>query len=199
MPGSNSAVRSNELSQQIYENNKTRDIKVLFIDVPQLAFQEKRLDFSQLAQNLWKEFDDIRAYVGFKGDGGNVTGIIRSLAYAGIYPILTPADPDPIIAIDIMKIAQQEGCRLVIGLMSNDTGYFKALVEAKKAGAWIKVILPNGNNSKSLRDIADEVTEAKEYANFYTNPLCKIIEEPTHPKETPPLISNSLHIMNGGA
>ena len=172
--------------------------KILFVDGPQLIVGNERLEFAQLASNLSKEFDEIKTYLPFRGSTHDVPSIFRSLSYVGIYPTLVPVDPDPIIAAEIIKIAYREGNRVFIGLLSGDNGYYNALLEAKKAGAKIKIILPNGNHSKLLTSIADEVTKATDYApKFFARP--QVITEKKALVEKPTIaMKKSIHVRVGG-
>ena len=147
-------------------NTTCRIKKILFIEIPQIMGfnnSSKRPDFLHLAQNLRAEFTDIFAFASFQKWQNLTTGakilptIYQSLSLAGIYPILTPTDPDPIIATKIITTAYQEKNSFQIGLLSGDTGYYYALAEAKKVGSTIKVIFPNKQHSLSLKTIADEI------------------------------------------
>lgn len=197
---------------QVNTNNIIK--KVLFVDIPQImGFNEGsiRPDFVQLSQNLWSEFDDIRAYVGFQKweqlpQGTRVfPSIYQTLSYSGIPPTITMSDPDPIIATEIVKIAYREGNRILIGLLTGDQGYYNALAEAKKAGSIIKVILPSKNGLLSLKTIADEISYVSDYASGYNKrqyissqiyhrtPKEKLLtKEPAPPNKIP------FHIRMGG-
>lgn len=190
-------------------------IKILFVDIPQLFClndTSKRPDFKELSASLWREWDYIFAFASFQKWEQSIQGprllprVYQSLSHSGIYPILTPSDPDPIIAANIVSLSSKYGHHIMIGLLSGDSGFFNSLLEAKKFGSTIKLILPNGNRCTALKSIADEISKVSDYAkNFYTEELNasqsndKAITEKSPIKETMPPVSNSLHITMGGA
>lgn len=155
---------------------RKRSAKVLFIDVPQILNGHSRLDFNELGRNLRSEFNEVRAYARFpekfNGDTPEeLPKMLHALAKAGFLPMMAPADVDPIITAEILKVINERNDIEEIAILSGDNGYFLALEAAKKAGIKTKVIIPNGNSSRLLTSIADEVARVEEYTVEYNNPV----------------------------
>ena len=146
--------------------------KVVFVDAPQILNGHSRPDFNELARNLRGEFDEVRAYAKFPEKFNGDTELpktLHALAKAGFLPMMAPADVDPIITAEIFKVINERNDIEEIAILSGDNGYFLALEAAKKAGIKTKVIIPNGNNSKLLTSIADEVARVEDYSGEYNN------------------------------
>jgi len=179
---------------------KKKSKKMVFIDVPQILNGHSRLDFNELARSLRSDFDEVRAYARFperfNGDTPEeLPKILHALAKAGFLPMMCPADVDPIIDAEIHKVINERNDIEEIALLSGDNGYFLALEAAKKAGIKTKVIIPNGNSSKLLTSIADEVVGVEEYSAEYNNTVAPWLNEIGSSKESQGIVERQAGVM----
>lgn len=143
------------------------EIKVAFVDLPQVMNATVRPDFYELFHKLREEYDFVYTFAKIpEGDDG--WGMLRVVANAGAFPVLCPGDPDPIIAEEIRRTIEQFKVKEIC-LLSGDNGFFKVLETAKKKGVRIKIILPFNNRSRLLMLIADEADPIEKYAKPFVN------------------------------
>lgn len=143
------------------------NLKIVFIDLPQIINTPIKPDLYELFHKLREEFDLIYTFAKIpEGDDG--WGMLRVAANAGAFPVLCPGDPDPIIAEEIRRVIESHKVKEIC-LVSGDNGYFRILETVKKRGIRIKIILPFNNQSRLLMSIADEADPIEKYAKPFIN------------------------------